>query len=84
MSRLNHALSLNEFLFKQRLLTIYRHLMRIIYKSHEKTELAAFAKHEFALNANVTDLDHRKYLLNTGVTRINQMLPVMGVDKRVG
>lgn len=78
-SRFKEALSLDEFIFRRKLLQIYRDLFRLIYKTHEKQELANFVRHEFRLNSQVTDLEQRKYLLNIGVTKINQMLPVMGI-----
>lgn len=54
--------------------------MRIIYKHHEKAELAKFAREEFHLNINETDLAHRKYLLLTGVNRINEMSKLLGLN----
>lgn len=73
-------MSLEEFLLRQKILHTYRGLMRLIYKSHEKKELAKFAREEFNLNKHETDLAHRKYLLLTGESRINEMSKILGLN----
>lgn len=73
-------LSLEEFLFRQRLLGVYRQLMRLIYKSHEKHDLIKFARDEFKINREEKDLNHRKYLLALGINRINDMMKIMGIN----
>ncbi|SGZ49454.1 CIC11C00000005586 [Sungouiella intermedia] len=83
-SRLNRKpmLSLEEFMFRLRVLHTYRRLMRIIYKHHEKQDLLKFAKDEFRINREETELNHRKYLLQLGLTRINDMAKVFGINAK--
>lgn len=76
------TLSLEEFLFRKRLLSVYRLLLRAINKSHEKDDLRRFVKDEFTINNKETDLNHRKYLLTIGIGRINDMLKQMGIGSR--
>lgn len=76
------VLSLEEFLFRQRLLSIYRSLIRLIYTTHEKDDLIKFASAEFKINNRETDLNHRKYLLTLGVNRINEMIKMMGLKSK--
>lgn len=78
MKRLKPALSLEEFLFRQRVLQTYRHVMRLAYKHHERQDLCRFAREEFRLNQNAT-LSHRKYLLHTGTSKIEDMARVLGL-----
>lgn len=54
--------------------------MRVIYKHHERFDLAKFAREEFKASSRETDLNHRKYLLHTGTSRINEMAKVFGVN----
>lgn len=75
-------LSLEEFLFRQRLLGVYRQLMRVVYKSHEKQDLVKFARDEFKMNKEEKDLNHRKYLLTLGINRINDMMKIMGINAK--
>lgn len=84
VSRLNKKpfLSLEEFVFRQKVLLTYRKLMRIIYKHHERTDLAKFAREEFNVNREERNLNHRKYLLQIGLNRINDMLTVFGVNAK--
>lgn len=58
---------------------IYRQLLRILVKTHERDDLIKFAREEFKINNKETDLNHRKYLLNLGLQRINDMMRVMGI-----
>lgn len=83
-SRLNRKpfLSLEEFVFRQKVLQTYRHVMRIIYKHHEKNDLAKFAREEFKVNREETNLNHRKYLLQIGLNRINDMATVFGINAK--
>ncbi|ODV76856.1 uncharacterized protein CANTADRAFT_32624, partial [Suhomyces tanzawaensis NRRL Y-17324] len=71
--------SLQEFVFRQRIRLIYRDLARIVYRSHEKDELMRFVRDEFRMNSLETDINHRRYLLNLGISRINDMIRVMGI-----
>jgi hypothetical protein len=81
-SHLKNVLSLDEFIFRQKVLSTYRDIIRLINSSHEKKDLLEFVKHEFKANIHETDLTHRKYLLNMGITRINKMIPVLGLDAK--
>lgn len=74
------ALSLEEFMFRAKVKSTYRKLIRIIYRTHEKEELLRYAKHEFAISSQVSDLSQRRYLLNDGVNKINQMLAMMDLQ----
>lgn len=79
--RNKRVLLLEEFVFRQKVLQTYRAVMRVIYKHHEKADLAQFARDEFRLNANA-ELNHRKYLLQLGLGRINDMAKVFGISAR--
>lgn len=73
------VLSLEEFVFRQKVLQTYRTLMRAVYKHHEKQGLAEFAKQEFKATSAGVQLSLRKYLLEDGIRRINSMiLPLKG------
>lgn len=74
-------LLLEEFIFRQKVLQTYKAVMRVIYKHHEKTDLAQFARDEFRMNADA-ELNHRKYLLQIGLGRINDMAKVFGISAR--
>lgn len=76
------VLSLEEFLFRKRLLSVYRLLLRAVNKSHEKHDLRRFVRDEFTINNKETDLNHRKYLLTIGIGRINDMLKQMGIPSK--
>lgn len=76
-------LSLEEFVFRLKVLLTYRQVMRIIYKHHEKDELAKFAREEFKMNQEAKELNHRKYLLTIGINRINDMAKVFGINTRL-
>lgn len=74
-------LLLEEFLFRQKVLQTYRNVMRVIYKHHEKKDLAQYAREEFRLNKDA-ELNHRKYLLQIGLNRINDMAKVFGISAK--
>lgn len=74
------ALSLEEFMFRTKVKSTYRKLIRIIYRTHEREELLRYAKHEFTMSKQVSDLSQRRYLLNDGVNKINQMLAMMNLQ----
>jgi len=76
----DNALSLEEFMFRAKVKSTYRKLVRIIYRTHEKEELLRYAKHEFTMNNQVSDLSQRRYLLNDGVNKINQTLAMMNLQ----
>lgn len=81
-SKLGKTLPLEEFLFQKQLKSIYKVVCREIYKSHEKADLMEFMRSEFKLVGN-HDLTYRKYLLNQGMARINDMANVMGMNIRL-
>lgn len=76
----DNALSLEEFMFRSKVKSTYRKLVRIIYRTHEREELLRYAKHEFTMNNQVSDLSQRRYLLNDGVNKINQTLAMMNLQ----
>ncbi|OBA22264.1 hypothetical protein METBIDRAFT_40322 [Metschnikowia bicuspidata var. bicuspidata NRRL YB-4993] len=78
-----NILSLEEFIFRQNVLSTYRSLMRIIYKHHERAGLAQYAREEFRMNAKETELTTRKYLLQTGIAKVNDMANVMGINAKL-
>lgn len=75
-----NVLSLEEFLFRKEVLKTYKDMMRVIYKHHERSELAKFARDEFKLNQGQKSLSHRKYLLQTGLVRMNEMTKLLGIS----
>ncbi|KAG7662586.1 uncharacterized protein J8A68_003883 [[Candida] subhashii] len=78
-TKLKHAVSLEEFLFRNRVKCIYRDLLRQVYKNHEKEALLGFIRDEFRANSQQTDLNYRKYLLSLGINKINHMSASMGM-----
>lgn len=68
-------------MFRKQVRGVYRDLVRMIYKSYERVDLMAHARHEFRVHAGETELAQRKYLLNNGIGQINQMLPMIGFNK---
>lgn len=68
-----NGLSFEEFIFRREVLKTYRHITRVIYKHHEKTDLATFAKQEFRQDCAGMLISQRKYLLKDGIKRINLM-----------
>lgn len=78
--RLKSVPSLEEFLFRQQVRSVYRDLVRTVYKSHERKDLMDYVRGEFRVHNNNTGLIiARKYLLNNGINQINQMLPQAGL-----
>lgn len=73
-------LSLEEFIFRRKVLETYRALMRVVYRSHERHELAKYARDEFRSQAREQDLSHRKYLLLTGIKKIDDTLRLLGMS----
>ena len=74
-----NALSLEEFLFRSRAISIYRELCREIYKTHERQDLMRFLRDEFKVNSKQSDLQYRKYLLSQALNTINQMTASLGI-----
>ena len=78
-STIKNALSLEEFLFRSRAISIYRELCREIYKTHERQDLMRFLRDEFKVNSKQSDLQYRKYLLSQALNTINQMTASLGI-----
>ncbi|KAK4462612.1 LYR motif-containing protein 2 [Cladorrhinum samala] len=70
-SKLKGTLSLDHFLQRVRVLSLYRTILRgtrRIADPNTKAETRRFARQEFERNRNVTDISHIRYLLSTGKT----------------
>ncbi|KAE8152865.1 complex 1 protein-domain-containing protein [Aspergillus avenaceus] len=70
------AVSLEHFIQKQRVLGLWREIMRALYKipsSPTRDELRSYARSEFERHRNVTDLQHIRYLLSTGKSEFDTM-----------
>ncbi|CUM63352.1 uncharacterized protein PRCAT00000925001 [Priceomyces carsonii] len=80
--RFTEALSLEEFLFRKKVLETYKEAMRLCYKSHEKDDLTTFLRDEFKLNAQQKDLTYRKYLFSMGIQRIDQLTYLLGDNNK--
>ncbi|RMZ80722.1 hypothetical protein DV738_g2598, partial [Chaetothyriales sp. CBS 135597] len=67
-------LSLEHFIQRQRVLSLWRTIVRSIYKTPKdrRPELLAYAKGEFARHKHVTDLSQIRYLISTGKTEFDQ------------
>lgn len=73
---------------------MYRDVLRMIYKSHQKEGLLEYARGEFrvkgvgATEGRDGDLGHRKYLLNVGIQRVGEMAATISstvsVSKQLG
>ncbi|RMD44276.1 hypothetical protein DV735_g764, partial [Chaetothyriales sp. CBS 134920] len=75
-------LSLEHFIQRQRVLSLWRTIVRSIYKTPKdrRPELLAYAKGEFARHKHVTDLTQIRYLISTGKTEFDQVERYMGAD----
>ncbi|KAJ5891682.1 complex 1 protein-domain-containing protein [Penicillium subrubescens] len=70
------AISLDHFIQRQRVLSLWREIMRALYKappSPTRDELRAYARHEFERNRDVSDLSHIRYLISTGKSEFETM-----------
>ncbi|ORY57872.1 complex 1 LYR protein [Pseudomassariella vexata] len=70
-ARLGTALSLDHFLLRARVISLYRTILRgtkHIADPTTRTETRGFARAEFERHRGVTDLGHIRYLLSTGKT----------------
>lgn len=76
--RFSKGPSLEEFMFRKRLKVIYRDVLRLVYKSHEKEALLQYVQGEFRVGVE-KDLNYRRYLLNQGINKINEMVTMMGI-----
>ncbi|KAE8355606.1 complex 1 protein-domain-containing protein [Aspergillus coremiiformis] len=70
------AISLDHFLQRQRVLGLWRDIVRALHKipnSPMREELRNYARHEFERHRKVTDLQHIRYLLSTGKSEFDTM-----------
>ncbi|KAH8887458.1 hypothetical protein GQ53DRAFT_726372 [Thozetella sp. PMI_491] len=75
-SRLGATLSLDHFLQRGRVLSLYRTIIRATRRIPDPTtqrETRKFARDEFERHRGVTDIDHIRYLLSTGKTEWETM-----------
>ncbi|KAK3690129.1 hypothetical protein B0T22DRAFT_481307 [Podospora appendiculata] len=75
-SRLGATLSLDHFLLRARVLSLYRTIIRGTRRIQDPTtraETRRFAREEFERRRGVTDLGHIRYLLSTGKTEWESM-----------
>ena len=71
------SLSLSDFLLRQRVLSLWRDIVRATKKipknSPTRTEMKAFAREEFERNRAVRDTTKIRYLVSTGRTQFDEM-----------
>ncbi|KAF3014149.1 hypothetical protein G7054_g6855 [Neopestalotiopsis clavispora] len=75
-TRLGKALSLDHFLQRGRVLSLYRTILRGTKRIGDpgtRSETRGFARAEFERHRGVTDLAHIRYLLSTGKTEWETM-----------
>ncbi|KAI0473582.1 hypothetical protein GGR56DRAFT_676067 [Xylariaceae sp. FL0804] len=80
-SRLGATLSLEYFVQRARVLSLYRTILRGTGRIHDATtraETRGFARVEFERHRAVTDLGHIRYLLSTGKTQWEGMERYIG------
>lgn len=61
--------SLEHFIQRQRVLSLYRDIVRSLYRHlapPQRAESIAYARREFERNKGVSDLGHIRYLISTG------------------
>lgn len=69
-------ISLDHFLQRQRVISLYREIARAIYRippSPMRVEMLAHARGEFERNRHVSDLGQIRYLISTGKTEFGVM-----------
>lgn len=69
-------LDLDHFLQRQRVLVLYREIVRATHKipaSNTRDEMRTFAREEFERNKNVDDLTQIRYLVSTGKEQFESM-----------
>lgn len=69
------ALSLEHFLQRQRVLSLWRSVVRALYKTPKahRGEPMQYARHEFERHKDVKDLTQIRYLVSTGKTEFEGM-----------
>ena len=73
-------LSLDHFLIRQRVLALYRSIMRACFKIPPPTreEMKAYAREEFGRHRDVEDLRKIRYLLSTGKAELDKLRGQIG------
>ena len=70
--------SLQHFLLRQRVINLYRSIMRatnqIPKTSSTRQEMKTFAREEFERNRHVSDMVQIRYLVSTGRTELEKMM----------
>ena len=69
-------LSLESFIQRQRVLSLYRTILRSIFeipKSPNRSETIGYARVEFERNRHVEDVTQIRYLISTGKTEFEKM-----------
>ena len=71
------GLSLSDFLLRQRVIELWRNVIRTVNKipknSSTYNEMKKFAREEFERNRNVTDPIKIRYLVSTGKTQLDEI-----------
>lgn len=78
--QLKSVLSLDEFIFRKEVISLYRQIARTVYKTHQRKELMEFAKTEFASQRHVEDMQQRKYLVHQGKRQFETMAQSLGIS----
>ena len=73
-------LSLDHFLIRQRVLALYRTIVRACYSLPPpmKAEMKAYAREEFERRKQVEDLRQIRYLLSTGKAELDRLRGQVG------
>jgi hypothetical protein len=68
-------LSLDHFLQRQRVISLWRSVVRALYKipKAHRDEPMRYARNEFERNKDVSDLSQIRYLISTGKTEFGSM-----------
>ena len=68
-------LSLEHFIQQQRVLSLWRTILRNLFRipKGNRNESIAYAKKEFERNKHVTDISQIRYLVSTGKTEFESM-----------
>ncbi|KIV94440.1 hypothetical protein PV10_02207 [Exophiala mesophila] len=68
-------LSLDQFIQRQRVLTLWRDIVRSLYKipANRRGEPITYARTEFERNRHVQDIQQIRYLISTGKTEFEAM-----------
>ncbi|KAJ5532357.1 hypothetical protein N7504_009420 [Penicillium tannophilum] len=70
------AISLDHFIQRQRVLALWREIVRALNKippSTTRSELHSYARQEFERHRDVKDVPHIRYLLSTGKAEFDTM-----------